>query len=469
MSIQADCTPVSPEPPSLAGLIDLGRVGRLLSAASGGRAFLLDEEGRVAMGASPPDDTPPTMGEMARAALAGATVWEGYAMACVHLRQSMVGVVALHSPTATDGALLASLVETIESEAETRFDMDSVLGELVTRYEELSVLQDSVETIASVMDLDEVSRRILAKARDTLDVDNASLMLIDPETETLRIQGAIGLEMSLVESIRLQLGEEISGWVAAEGKPLLIEDIESHPLFKKRNQERYINRSLLSVPLKIKERVTGVLNVNNKRSGAVFNSYDLKVLTTLASLAAISIENARSYRTAITDRLTRLYNYGYFREELTRKVQQAGQHGVCLSLLMFDIDYFKNFNDKNGHELANVALVRIASICLENCRQKGDRIPDVVARYGGEEFMILLFGVTGEFARKTAERVRLAVYNTDFKGGENQPGGRTTISVGVATYPTDVSNGDELIDAADKALYRAKRAGRNNVQVATAE
>ncbi len=130
---------------------------------------------------------------------------------------------------------------------------------------------------------------------------------------------------------------------------------------------------------------------------------------------------------------------------------------------MFDIDHFKNFNDVNGHELGNVALVGVASLCIENSRQAGDRVPDLVARYGGEEFMILLRGVSVDFAAHVAERVRTAVESESFPGGENQPGGRVTISIGVAAYPVHASNGDELINKADEALYEAKRGGRNRV------
>lgn len=456
-------------PPSDQPLLrDLVDVQALEAFASASRAVVIDAAGDVLAG--------PTLSE-AETAAARCVLdeWRCHrsvththelfsCSAPVRLRQFVLGVVLARG--SVDAAIVTGLARVIEDWAHTRFELHSVVGELVWRYEELSVLYDSSETIVSVMELNEVSRRILVKARDLLDVDNASLMLLDPDTRTLRIQDAIGLERDVVASIQLNLGEEISGWVAKEGKPLLIEDIESHPLFKKVNQERYINRSLLSVPLKIKDRVIGVLNVNNKRSGGVFKSGDLKLLSALASLAAISIENAHTYKNAITDRLTRLYNYGFFREELGRKIQAAERDNESLALLMFDIDHFKNFNDKNGHELANVALVRIANICMEKCRQKGDRIPDLVARYGGEEFMILLNGVDAEEAYLTAERVRQAVEETCFNGGEHQPGGLVTISLGVASFPCHARTGDNLINAADKALYKAKKAGRNQVQVA---
>jgi diguanylate cyclase (GGDEF)-like protein len=462
MSVHAE-SPVASDEPRLTDLVDVAALGGLVAA---GRALAVVEGGGEVLAGCADDP------EGAREVLAA---WRTHravahpawpASAPIRLRQHLIGAVMARDPE--EAGFVSGLARVIEKWAHAQYELQSVVGELVWRYEELSVLYDSSETIVSIMDLEDVSRRILVKARDMLDVDNASLMLLDADTRELRIQDAIGLERDVVESMRLAIGEEISGWVAKEGKPLLIEDIESHPLFKKVNQERYINRSLLSVPLKIKDRVIGVLNVNNKRSGHVFNSGDLKLLSALASLAAISIENAHTYKNAITDRLTRLYNYGYFREELARKIQAATTEGVPLSLLMFDIDHFKNFNDKNGHELANVALVRIANICLENSRQKGDRIPDLVARYGGEEFMILLYGVDTEGARVTAERVREAVEGTRFQGGENQPGGRVTISMGVATYPLHAADGDELVNLADKSLYKAKKGGRNQVQTADA-
>jgi len=209
-----------------------------------------------------------------------------------------------------------------------------------------------------------------------------------------------------------------------------------------------------------------VLNVNHKRSGQPFNSGDLKLLMALGSLAAISIQNARTYQNAITDRLTNLYNYGYFREQLDRYLNDARQENGCVSLIMFDIDHFKNFNDRNGHDVANVALVGVASLCIKNSRQQGDRVPDLVARYGGEEFMILLKNVPKSDAYHSAERIRQLVESTRFEGGENQPMGKVTISLGVAQFPEDAENAEELINQADQALYRAKRGGRNNVQLA---
>lgn len=361
---------------------------------------------------------------------------------------------------------LSELVkEQLQAELMLRYELQNTLEELISKYEELTVLYESAETVATVMNLEEVGQLILDQAAEILDVAHASLMLLNDEGDTLEVVAARGLRADTIGKVSVPIGEEISGRVAQSGKPILIEDLKSHPEFSREVRADEDGSSLISVPLKVRDRILGVLNVNNKLNGEPFNSGDLKMLMALAQLAAISIQNARTYQNAITDRLTSLYNYGYFREQLDRQIEDCRIENDTLCLLMFDIDHFKNFNDVNGHELGNVALVGVASICLENSRQAADRMPDLVARYGGEEFMVLLRGVTLQRASEVAERIRQAVETRHFPGGENQPAGKVTISIGVAAFPFHSDNGDELINRADEALYEAKRGGRNRVCV----
>lgn len=375
-------------------------------------------------------------------------------------------LVGQRSPGCAEPDLFEALLGMVRDRAQVQLDMDSTVEELVEKYELLSVLYDSAATIVSISNLDEVSQRILEEAAQTLGVDHASLMLMDEGTQTLRVTAARGIRADAAGKVEVQVGEGISGFVAQEGKPVLIEELRGHPMAQRATREEDRPGSLMSVPMKVKDRVLGVINMNNKRNGEPFRAGDLKLLSALADLAALSIDNARTYQNAITDRLTRLYNYGYFKEQLETKLQEARDSGAPLTLLMFDIDHFKNFNDVNGHELANVVLVGVASICLENSRQSGERVPDLVARYGGEEFMILLQGIAKQDAAQTAERIRSLVEAERFEGGQNQPTGSVTISMGVASFPEDASSADALINRADEALYKAKRSGRNNVQLA---
>jgi diguanylate cyclase (GGDEF)-like protein len=169
----------------------------------------------------------------------------------------------------------------------------------------------------------------------------------------------------------------------------------------------------------------------------------------------------RTHQRAITDPLTRLYNYGFFRERLEIEVHRAAQTGDLVSLVIFDIDHFKVYNDQNGHEEGNVALTTVAEI-IKSTGRRGD----IVARYGGEEFVALLYGANRQEAEAFAETVRQTVEGTTFAGGARQPGGRLTISAGVATFPWDAQSDESVIKAADENLYKAKETGRNRVVAA---
>lgn len=172
----------------------------------------------------------------------------------------------------------------------------------------------------------------------------------------------------------------------------------------------------------------------------------------------------KTHRQAITDPLTRLYNFGFFRERLEIEVDRAAQTGDLVSLVIFDIDHFKEYNDHNGHEEGNVALTTVAEIIKATGRRG-----DIVARYGGEEFVALLYGATRQEAEGFGESVRQTVEGTAFAGGPSQPGGRLTISAGVATFPWDAQSDEALIKASDENLYKAKESGRNRVVASESE
>ncbi|MEO7921493.1 MAG: GGDEF domain-containing protein [Thermoanaerobaculia bacterium] len=166
----------------------------------------------------------------------------------------------------------------------------------------------------------------------------------------------------------------------------------------------------------------------------------------------------RSHRRAITDTLTQIYNYGFFRERLGIELERASLSGDPLALLIFDIDHFKSYNDAHGHPCGNEALRTVAAI-LKSLGRRGE----IVARFGGEEFVALLYGASHEEAVRFAEGFRARIEANDFAGGETQPQGRLTISGGVACFPADAGGEDALIIAADANLYLAKKEGRNRI------
>lgn len=163
---------------------------------------------------------------------------------------------------------------------------------------------------------------------------------------------------------------------------------------------------------------------------------------------------------AIRDGLTGLLNHRAFQEGLKSELLRAQRHGHHFSLLLMDVDFFKTYNDNNGHPAGDTVLASIAKIFRINMRKT-----DIVARYGGEEFVAVLSETPKDSALVLAEKIRQSVEEYEFEGGKNQPGGKVTLSIGLATFPQDATDGKALIEKADKALYEAKAGGRNKVVV----
>jgi diguanylate cyclase (GGDEF)-like protein len=161
-----------------------------------------------------------------------------------------------------------------------------------------------------------------------------------------------------------------------------------------------------------------------------------------------------------TDELTGICNRRFFIHVLTLEVERQKRYPSPLSLLMIDIDYFKHYNDTNGHLAGDQVLKAISGLIEGAVRQT-----DVVARYGGEEFAAILINAGREEATEIAERVRRSVANSSFPNERAQPDGKLTVSLGVATFSPIMTTPDAFIREADNALYRAKRAGRNRVEL----
>jgi len=161
---------------------------------------------------------------------------------------------------------------------------------------------------------------------------------------------------------------------------------------------------------------------------------------------------------AITDGLTEVYNRHYFNQTLPRELDRAKRYKIPLSFLMVDIDYFKKFNDRQGHLAGDWALKRVSQVIVGSVR-----IPDMVFRYGGEEFAVVLPETNKSNAIAVAERMRENVSLTQFLDSKIMPTQHLTISIGVCTFPVDAQNFQGVIENADKHLYSAKRLGRDRI------
>ncbi len=246
-------------------------------------------------------------------------------------------------------------------------------------------------------------------------------------------------------------------------RQLLLED--STPFIRERPQDyeplkEYLNKfpcqSLALIPIYFKGKVVGVLHVDTSHRYR-FSQDEITILSLVANQAAIAIENASLYREMEEklkiDGLTGVYNHRHFQEALHSELERAQRYHYPLSLAMVDVDHFKKFNDRFGHPRGDQVLKELASVLKEQVRGS-----DLVARYGGEEFAIIIPQTGAEQAIMVVDRIRKLLENRLVNDT------RLTISVGVACYPVDAQQKQELIDKADRALYVAKARGRNRVE-----
>ena len=268
-----------------------------------------------------------------------------------------------------------------------------------------------------------------------------------------------------VRSIKLPLREDagVLAMTVLEGMSFEITTDETRqntandPVLQSLRTEYFV-----TVPLKAKDKVVGVILADNLFTKKPILKDDIRTLTMFANHAGLAIENSRLYEQTVyesnTDTLTRLWNHGYFQFLLTEELTKAYENKTPVSMIMFDIDNFKNYNDTNGHQMGDQILREVARILKTVCDGKG-----FVARYGGEEFAVILPNQAKDPAYAIADNLRMEIENYEFKRQEVQPNKSLTISAGLSTYPEDALDKERLIYLADMALYEAKRTGKNKV------
>jgi diguanylate cyclase (GGDEF)-like protein len=230
-----------------------------------------------------------------------------------------------------------------------------------------------------------------------------------------------------------------------------------------RREER--GRCIVAVPLVNGERVAGVIEA--VREGARARAFTPEEASLLSALAvpvsaalANSVRIAEAERLSLTDDLTKLNNARFLRQYLTAEIKRARRYGSFVSALFLDLDDFKEINDRYGHLVGSHVLMEMATVILT-----GVRDTDVIARYGGDEFVVILPETSIEMALKVAERIREKVESHAFTGGRRLRL-RITASFGIAVFPLHAQSPQQLIAAADAAMYEAKAARKNCVRLA---
>ncbi|HKU73092.1 MAG TPA: diguanylate cyclase [Pyrinomonadaceae bacterium] len=355
--------------------------------------------------------------------------------------------------------------ETANAHKDLELEVQRLRSELEYRSRFANSLQHFLERI-SCADPVKTYNSIITSSKELLQSERASLMVLDETTNALILKAASGLSTAPESVSPVRVGEGVSGEVIDTGKAVMVTDLRMAGRKPAPAERHYKTNSFISYPITIGGRKVGVLNVTDKSGGGTYDEVDLSLLEIIGPQVALALERAEWQERAtefqlmsITDSLTALPNRRYLEERLAEELNRSKRYDFPMSFLMIDIDDFKAYNDKNGHQAGDLAL-QITAHCLKGAL----RVVDVASRYGGEEFCILLPQTAMSEAGVIADRIRHRVSTTHFPHGKSQPLGRVTISVGVSTFTKNVDTPENIIAAADRALYQAKSMGKDRVE-----
>jgi len=344
---------------------------------------------------------------------------------------------------------------------------EALVSEHDQRIRQLSSFSELGKALTSTLDLKEVLNIVMEKVSEMLQPRNWSLLLIDDETNELYFEILVGEGTEKLKDLRLKIGEGIAGWVAREGIPLLVPDVNKDPRFSKKGDEttKFTTESIVCVPLKSKGKCLGVIELINKLTGEEgFKEEDLLLLTTLADYTAISIENAKFFQQinelTVIDDLTKLNNQRFLYKFLDYEVERAKRYKTTIAMIFFDLDKFKEVNDKHGHINGSKLLAEMANIIRQGLRKV-----NIACRYGGDEFVIVMPQTAKQQAYQFAEKMRKTISEHIFLKDEGL-NLSLTASFGVASLPDDANDIVELIHKADQAMYRVKNKSRDAVEMA---
>jgi len=311
--------------------------------------------------------------------------------------------------------------------------------------------------INSGMPQRELLSKLAENTSEMMSADSCSIFLFEEGTNILLTHGSAGLSAQDAAGATFAKGEGVAGWVAQNATSALIDDVEKDQRYLFIPEQNLHIRSLLCIPMSVRDQVLGVMTVTSLRKAA-FNAEDEELLSFLGSSIVRDLENARLYQLAITDSLTKVFNRQYLLHRLPDEIERFKRYGDPFSVILFDVDHFKRLNDAHGHHAGDAVLRALAESVQEDLRES-----DALVRYGGEEFLILLPKADLAAATLIAERIRSDVANHHFRYLNIDL--RITVSLGVGQYDANESEAP-FVHRIDLALYDAKSKGRNCVALA---
>lgn len=329
------------------------------------------------------------------------------------------------------------------------------------RAQELSTLMAISEALGSKLELDHRLETMADKVKEIIPYDHCFILLVEPGERRAELKVARGYSDSRLPGANVPLHDGLLSIVVKRRVPLIRLDMNERErgrgIFPTGCGIHMKPSSFLGLPLISQDRVIGIFAMTSQRPKA-FDEQHKEFLKTLCSQAAISIADAKLHeevnRLATMDGLTAVANHRRFQERLNEEFERQAREAGTFSLLMIDVDHFKNINDQFGHPSGDQVLKQVSDVLVQAVRKI-----DIVARYGGEEFAIILLNTGAREAHALAERIRKSVEGLcPIVQGTPQ---KVTISLGIAVYPEDARDRQMLIRRADEALYAAKQGGRN--------
>ena len=323
-------------------------------------------------------------------------------------------------------------------------------------------------SLSSTFELSKLIESILYTTMAQMRVMGAGMFILDPIRDDAYNMGDyyINVDPDPIISYSISRTSPLIEKLESKPRPYTLQEIKTMvPGTREAKMLESLAPTLL-IPFVTKKKMNGLLFLGEHLEfGGEFSNYDKKQIADISSLAAITVNNASLLEISSTDMTTHLKFKYYFFNVLSDRLEEALASDVPVSVLMFDIDFFKSVNDSFGHACGDYILEKVAYIIKKSIRSR-----DLASRYGGEEFTIMLNKTTSENAVKVAERIRRNIEQYDFT--YNNKHLRITLSGGVTTFSTEknpAKSANILVDQADRALYFSKEHGRNCITFADEE
>ncbi len=324
-------------------------------------------------------------------------------------------------------------------------------------------LVETARTLQAEHDPDRILRIAATRLNEVTAADRLAIFEADWEHHRFRPRVLAGDGTEGLKNSEVSLSEGITGWVFARAQPYRCADTDSHPAAATIPGTRREPESMLAIPLIAGDQRLGVIDVWRNGLDA-FSEEDLERGALLAFVTAAALSNAQMYieleRRALTDALTGLFNIRWWRDMAPRVMSQSLRTGAGVGILLMDLDHFKEINDTAGHAVGDSVLRAVARALRRVVRDS-----DYAVRYGGEEFLVVLTNSTVDGAMRVAQALQSAV--AELRAPTAAPT-RVTASIGVAVFPDHGQELDDVVLAADQAMYQAKRDGRDRIAVAPA-